>query len=352
VIENDTYLADINKVSNLDYDWSKIDGHSFLIIGATGMIGSCMIDVLMYRNRRMKSNITIYAMGRNQDRLVERFSGYTSNRELIFLEGDITESISDKIDIDYIINGASNTHPKAYSSDPVGTIMTNIKGTENVLKHAVSSKAKRCLFLSTVEVYGENRGDVEMFDEEYCGYINCNTLRAGYPEGKRVSESLCQAYIEKYDVDVVIPRIARTFGPTMLLGDSKASSQFIMNAVRDEDIVLKSEGNQYYSYAYVLDIASSLLFLLIYGERGEAYNISSEQYNVHLKYFAKKIASLVNKQVIYKLPDATETKGFSKASTAVMDSGKLSKLGWTPQFNFDEAISHTVKILKKEIKKP
>ena len=78
------------------------------------------------------------------------------------------------------------------------------------------------LFLSTVEIYGENRGDLDKFTEDYCGYIDCNTLRAGYPEGKRASESLCQAYIQKYGIDVVIPRISRTFGPTMLLSDSKA----------------------------------------------------------------------------------------------------------------------------------
>ncbi|MDT2670804.1 NAD-dependent epimerase/dehydratase family protein [Enterococcus dongliensis] len=350
MIKNETYLADVDKISNADYNWSKIDGHSFLIIGATGMIGSCMIDVLMYRNRKMNAHITIHAMGRSQNRLSQRFAEYRSDKELIFLEGDVTNPISENIKVDYIIHGASNTHPKAYSSDPIGTIMTNIIGTENVLKLAVTSDAKRCLFLSTVEVYGENRGDVEMFKEDYCGYIDCNTLRAGYTEGKRVSESLCQAYIEKYDVDVVIPRIARTFGPTMLLNDSKASSQFILDAVHNENIVLKSEGNQYYSYAYVFDIVSSLLFLLIYGKKGEAYNIASEQYNIHLKNFAKKLANYVNKQVVYELPDDTEKKGFSKATMALMNAEKLSSLGWESKFSFNEAIDHTVNILKNEIK--
>ena len=76
-------------------------------------------------------------------------------------------------------------------------------------------------------------GDVEKFTEDYCGYIDCNTLRAGYPEGKRASESLCQAYIAKHDLDIVIPRICRTFGPTMLLNDSKASSQFTLECCKE-----------------------------------------------------------------------------------------------------------------------
>ncbi len=80
----------------------------------------------------------------------------------------------------------------------------------------------------------------------------------------RVSESLCQAYIAKHQLDIVIPRLCRTFGPTMLLSDSKASSQFILNAVHEEDIVLKSEGNQYFSYIYVGDAVSAMLHLLIH----------------------------------------------------------------------------------------
>ncbi|WP_137665578.1 NAD-dependent epimerase/dehydratase family protein [Enterococcus hulanensis] len=349
MIKNDIYLKDIDRISQLNYDWSKIDGHSFLIIGATGMIGSCLIDLLMYRNKRMEAQITIYAMGRSKERLAERFSAYELDPMLEFIEGDIVNPISENIKVDYIIHGASNTHPKSYANDPIGTIITNISGIENVLRHAIESSAKRCLFLSTVEIYGENRGDIDGFTENYCGYIDCNTLRAGYPEGKRVSESLCQAYIEKYDIDVVIPRIARTFGPTMLLNDSKASSQFILNAVHEKDIVLKSDGNQFYSYAYVFDIVSSLLFLLIYGEKGEAYNIASDQYNIHLKEFAEKIAKSANKKVIYDLPDEDEAKGFSKANTAVMSSEKVAKLGWESCFNLDEAINHTIEILKTEI---
>ncbi|EGF47112.1 Eps4I, partial [Lacticaseibacillus rhamnosus MTCC 5462] len=79
-------------------------------------------------------------------------------------------------------------------------------------------------------------------------YLDSNTLRAGYPESKRVSEALCQAYIAKYHLNIVIPRLSRVFGPSMKLNDSKASSQFILKAVNKENIILKSQGSQYYSY--------------------------------------------------------------------------------------------------------
>lgn len=117
---------------------------------------------------------------------------------------------------------ASNTHPRDYAADPIGTVLTGVVGTKNALDYAVLCGAKRSVFLSSVEIYGENRGDTDKFSEDYLGYIDCNTLRAGYPEGKRAGEALCQAYIEKYGMDIVIPRICRVYGPSMLKTDSKA----------------------------------------------------------------------------------------------------------------------------------
>ena len=84
---------------------------------------------------------------------------------------------------------ASNTHPIAYATDPIGTITTNIIGTQNMLEFACAHHAVRCAFVSSNEIYGENRGDVETFEEKYCGYIDCNTMRAGYPESKGISLS-------------------------------------------------------------------------------------------------------------------------------------------------------------------
>ncbi|MBO0454296.1 NAD-dependent epimerase/dehydratase family protein [Enterococcus sp. AZ196] len=348
LLENETYLAELIKVNQAKNDWDKIDNHSILVIGATGMIGSYMIDVLMMRNKKYQSNIHVYAMGRSLDRLEKRFSKYLSSEFFQVVEGDVTQPILFEKKIDYIFHGASNTHPRAYSTDPIGTIMTNLMGTQQVLDFAVTNESKRTVFLSTVEIYGENRGDVEKYDESYCGYIDCNTLRAGYSEGKRASESLCQAYISKHNLDVVIPRICRTFGPTMLLNDSKASSQFILNAVNNEDIVLKSEGTQYFSYAYVGDVVYALLYLLATGENGEAYNIAVSEFDLHLRDLAQALASLNQKEVIFDLPDEEERKGFSTASQAILDYRKIAGIGWQPLFSLEEALKSTVELIRNE----
>ncbi|MBQ8007619.1 MAG: NAD-dependent epimerase/dehydratase family protein, partial [Lachnospiraceae bacterium] len=262
---------------------------------------------------------------------------------------DVKEPLaSDSIEkVDYILHLASNTHPMQYSTDPIGTITTNIIGLQNLLDFAVDHNATRFAFASSNEIYGENRGDVEFFDESYCGYINSNTMRAGYPESKRCGEALCQAYISQKGLDIVIPRLTRTYGPTMLMSDTKAISQFIKKGVAGEDIVLKSAGTQYYSYQYVADSVSGLLTILLDGNCGEAYNIAEESSDIMLKDLAAIIAGVNGRDVVFEIPDAVEAAGYSTATKARLDGSKLMALGWKPKYDMRSGLERTISILKE-----
>jgi nucleoside-diphosphate-sugar epimerase len=201
------------------------------------------------------------------------------------------------------------------------------------------------LFLSTVEIYGENCSDVERFKEDYCGYIDCNTLRAGYPEGKRAAEALCQAYIKEKNIDVVIARCSRVYGPTMGNSDSKVIAQLISNTVSKEKIILKSKGDQQYSFCYVADICSALLFLLFNGEKGEAYNVSGID-NLSLLQIANILSDYSGKEIVFDDPPTVEAVGYSKVSKALLDSTKLKELGWEPKYYMNDGIIRTVEILR------
>ena len=301
ILENKIYLDDIKNIIEFNLPFSTLKSKTFLIAGASGMIGSCLVDALMLLNEKNDLDIKVYALGRNEENAKKRFHKYWNNKLFKFISADInnTININNVEKIDYTIHLASNTHPKAYSTYPIETINTNIIGTKNLLDYAKEKNCKRFLFASSVEVYGENKGDVEKFNENYLGYIDCNTLRAGYPESKRCGEALCQAYIKQKDMDIVIARIARCFGPTMLMNDSKASSQFIKNGLNSENIILKSEGNQYYSYVYVVDAVLGILLLLLNGKKGEAYNVSDESCDISLKDMAKIIADYSKTKVVF-----------------------------------------------------
>lgn len=349
LIENKLYLEDIKKVCDLDLSWKKLKNKSILISGASGLIGSFLIDVIMYKNKNNELNCKIYALIRNIDRAKERFNKYLEDKNFNIISHDINEKliIENVNKMDYVLHLASNTHPKQYATDAINTITTNIIGTKNMLDFASQNNATRFLFASSNEIYGENRGDTEKFKEDYCGYIDCNTLRAGYPESKRCGETLCQAYIKQQELDIVIARLTRSYGPTMLKNDSKAISQFINKALNDEDIILKSDGSQYYSFLYMSDSVSGLLKVLLDGNTGEAYNISDEASDITLKNLATLIANTCNKKVIFELPDEVEKTGFSKATKARLDNKKLTELGWNAVYNIEEGVARTIAILKE-----
>ena len=343
---NDLYLKDVEKVTAVDLPWEKLANKSVLLSGSTGLLGSFLVDVLMKKNTK-GLNCTVFALGRTQKKAEERFSKWWGNGHLIFLPYDVNKSFKRENlgTVDYVLHLASNTHPMQYATDPIGTITTNIIGLQNMLEFAVEHHAMRFAFASSNEVYGENRGDTDLFDEGYCGYIDSNTLRAGYPESKRCGEALCQAYRSQKDLDVVIPRFTRSYGPTMLLTDTKAISQFIRKGIAGEDIVLKSAGIQNYSYTYMADAIYGLLTVVLCGESGEAYNIADEASNITLKDLAKIIADHAGKQVVFEIPDAVEAAGYSKATKALLDGSKLKKLGWKPFYTIQDGIPRTIDIL-------
>ena len=328
--------------------WDLLQGSSILISGATGMIGSCLVDAIMLRNQEWGLQCKTYVLSRNQEKVRSRFEEWLDSPFLHTIEGDVNDSIPfpDDESCDYVLHLASNTHPVAYATDPIGTITANIIGTKNMLDLAVRCHAHRFLFASSNEIYGENRGDRELFDESYLGYIDCNTLRAGYPESKRCGEALCQAYRKQKGLDVVIARLTRSFGPTLQSSDTKAMSQFLRNGLHGEDIVLKSAGNQYYSYTYAADAVTGLLTVLLKGEDGQAYNVADTCCDIRLKDMAALIAAYAGTRVVFDLPDSIESAGFSTATKARLDGAKLRELGWTIQFPLKEAIPRTLKVLK------
>lgn len=349
-LKSGIYDQDIKNIIDLDLPWNKLQNHSLLFTGASGLIGTMLVDVLMAKNEKEQLNCKIYAVGRNEKKAKKRFVDYWENPCFCFVAMDVNKPIQFEENIDYIIHAASNTHPNLYASDPVGSLMTNLEGTYNLLEYGRTHDLKRMLFLSSVEIYGQALHPEDIFDENYCGYINCNEVRACYPEGKRAGEALCNAYISKYGMDIVIPRLSRVYGPTMRLDDSKAMSQFLINGLKGEDIVLKSQGLQRFSYCYVGDVVQGLLYCLLKGKCGEAYNIADVKADMQLKDIAQYIANLNGQKVIFDLPEAMEQKGFSKVTIGVMDSSKLQKLGWGPFDNLKSGMKKTIEILREDIR--
>lgn len=350
LIENGRYREMLGRLIEAFPKWDRLEGKRLYLSGGSGMLGSLLIDAVMTRNESVPAarRCGIIASGRNRKAAEERFAPWLGDPMFSFEEQDISRPLSGgPRAVDFWIHAASTTHPVAYATEPENTILANVLGTRNLLEQASRTAGSRFLLLSSVEIYGENRGDTERFQEDYCGYLNCNTLRAGYPEAKRVSEALCQAYMAEKGVDAVIIRLPRCYGPSMRMTDSKAIAQFIKKSVSREDIVLKSEGRQLYSYAHAADAVLGMLWVLLAGERGVAYNLADENSDIQLRDLAGIAADHAGTRVVFDLPDETERRGYSTASKALLDASRLRALGWRARYDIGTGVRETVDILRE-----
>ncbi len=336
-MRTDGYRKDLERILGREYPWERLSGRDVLVTGASGMIGSVLTDVLVYKASEYDFHVT--AMSRDMGRLKDTFLHRSDRLRLV--SHDVNLPMGD-ISCDTVFHCASNTHPRAYSTDPIGTITTNVIGLKNLLDMASEAGDGRFVFASSVEIYGENRGDVEAFDESYCGYIDCSSTRSGYNESKRVGEALCHAYGSQKGLDFVIPRLSRVYGPSVRPDDSKAMSQFLFKAVSGQDIVLKSKGTQLFSYCYVMDAVDAMLHLFFNGGSGEAYNVSGKDSDITLLSLAERISRIAGVDVVFDLPDEVESRGYSKATKAILDITKIRSTGWEPSYTLDEGLARTI----------
>ena len=335
---NVLYRAALEQVE----DSVEVSGKTFLVTGASGLIGSCLIDLMMLACENGKTN-HIYALGRSSKKLEKRFSGYLDSDYFHIIEQDICSPFNDDFHFDYIIHGASHADPINYAKYPVETMKTNLMGIINVLEYARKHSNCHVELLSTFEVYGHAGKDE--YSESDVGMLDFNTLRACYPESKRAAETLARCYQDEYNLKVKIGRLASIYGPTMAIDDSKAHAQFLRNAIEGKDIVLKSQGIQKRTYCYVIDAVTAILHILFHGKEGEAYNISNEKSIVTIAQLAQIIAEISGRKVIFDLPSDLESKGFSKPQNCILNNGKLRDLGWSGRYDIRRGVEESLSIL-------
>jgi len=332
------YLEEINDFSK-SLDKGFLFGKSIVISGATGLICSYLIDGFLIDSM---FNIKIIALVLSLEDGQTRFSKFQNDPRLIFVVANVVNPILIECKVDYIIHGASYTDPRGYAEHPIDTMLINFNGVKNMLDLAVKHHSSKLLFMSTCEIYGE--ADIDNIPEEYSGYLDTMDVRSCYNEGKRASETLCVCYSKEKQVPIVIPRFSRCFGPTMRINDTKALSQFLKNVLNDRDVVLKSDGKQKYSYIYVADAASAIVFLLKMGNDGQAYNVANPEI-LELRDIAFTVARSGGKKVVFDFP-VEEQLAYSKVTRAIQSIEKISNLGWSSKISISAGILSTLRIMK------
>lgn len=331
----------------------SFENSSILVTGATGLIGSILIKSLLGYAKENGKFITIYAACRSEEKFKSVFNDYQCEF-LIPVYSDIAALDISKINIDYIVHGASITDSKTFVEKPVETISIALDGTRNLLHQSTKKNLKGFVYLSSLEVYGIfNCGNgIKNVTEDDFGYINVLSVRSSYSEGKRMVENICVAYAKEYKIPVKIARLSQTFGAGVEYNDNRVFAQFARAVIEHKDIILKTKGETIRNYCYTTDAVSGILTVLASGAVGEAYNIANMQTTISIADMAKKFCSMYpesGSEVVFDLAENAEKLGYNPILKLQLDSSKLKKLDWSAEISLVSMFEKLVSSLKSEI---
>ena len=298
-----------------------------LITGGAGFIGSHLTDTLLSQGHEVVVVDNLFT-GTKRNMLHLR-----DNPNFEFVRHDVTQQLL--IECEQVYHLACPASPVHYQYNPIKTIKTNVTGTINMLGVAKRTHS-RFLLASTSEVYGDPLQHPQV--ESYWGNVNPIGPRSCYDEGKRVAETLTVNYHEQGHVDTRIVRIFNTFGPRMLFNDGRVVSNFIVQALKGEDITVYGEGLQTRSFCYVDDLVAGIVATMSRdGFRGPV-NLGNPN-EMTIADLAKKVVSLTgsrSKIVQRPLPKDDPTRRQPDISLA------KAELGWSPKVDLDAGLKKTI----------
>jgi len=339
-------MDDIDAVLQVLAELKRLEKQNVMITGAAGLICSAVTDILIRYNETHESKIQIYAAGRNEKKMKDRFSEYYDKEYFHFVPYDSSQSDNHfGFQCDYIIHGAANSSPKKIVNEPVETMLENFLGIKYLLDIAKKCGSKRILYISSSEVYGRKERPGAAEENDY-GFIDILIPRNSYSVGKQAAETLCVSYEDEYGLDSVIIRPGHIYGPTADKTDDHVSSAWAYDVASGRDIVMKSDGAQIRSYVYCLDCASAILKVLLCGEKAHAYNISNPNSVISIKDMAGLLCKAGKVELHMEAADADEKTSFNPMSNSSLDSSKLIGLGWHGCFDAETGFDHTVKIIQ------
>lgn len=307
-----------------------------LVTGGAGFIGSHLCRRLINEGNSVVCMDNLYTGS------LDNVSDLVDSGRFEFVHQDITTAIELE-GIERIFNLACPASPVHYQSHPVDTIKTNTVGVMNVLELARRSGA-RVLQASTSEVYGDP--EIHPQVESYWGNVNPIGIRSCYDEGKRIAETLFFEYHRQYGTEIKVARIFNTYGPNMQLDDGRVISNFIVQALRGEDITVYGSGNQTRSFCYVSDQVDGLMRLMDSDKSVTGpINIGNPQERTILELAEAVIkATGSGSELVYRELPSDDPK---KRKPDITKARAL--LGWEPKVDLEEGLANTIEFFRGKV---
>lgn len=312
---------------------------SFLLTGATGLIGSALVRTLIEDEGH---NLTCPI--RSIDKVLSMFDKKVTSK-VNWIETSLEDYLFHLSDsFDYIIHCASPTSSRYFVEKPVETMLFNLCTTISLLEYSKKHAIKGMVYLSSIESYGAVLDDRIALAEDSQGFVNPMESRSSYNMAKRMCECLCHAYAKEYGVPVKVVRLTQTISSNISESDMRVFAQFARNAAKGDDIVLHTEGTAARQYIHVDDAIAAILCVLYKGEPGEAYNAAREDSYISVRDMAHFVQEHFNPsgKVVF---DFRDDMGYAPTTKLKLSTRKLSDLGWTAKndlFSMYEDLIHSL----------
>lgn len=306
---------------------SELENKTVLVTGASGGLGIQIILLLNELRKTQNVNICIYASFRDRNKAKVLFSGI----DIIPLVQDIRNPLDCTVDFDYIFHCAGPVGPSVFNDKPEEVLTVNVTSTSEILDYAVRHKCQGLVFASTHEVYGEIPNK-DYISEEDIGIIDTLSPRSCYAQGKRAAETLLACYHKKYGLRAMSARLCRFFGSYMNMDSGLFICDFINDAVLKRPVHIKGDASLMRPLCYSSDIANAMVYILLLGEEGCAYNVQG--YEVTIGEVANMVAELGRVPVKYDKPETTNHAAHGQS----LNINKLQALGWTPAVGLEYGI--------------
>ena len=308
---------------------------NILITGGAGFVCSHLADKLYQKGHNLILLDNLLTGNKNN------ISHLLSNKNVSFVEHDVQNHIQIEDEIDFIFHFASAASPIAYQENPVNTLKAGSIGTINTLGLAKVKKADY-LLASTTEVYGDP--EISPQNEDYWGNVNTNGERSMYDEAKRLAEAATATYSRTYNLNTKIVRIFNTYGPRMQLNDGRVVTNFIVQALKGEDITVYGDGSQTRSFSFVDDTVNGIIALME-SSHNDVFNIGNPN-EITINELASKIIELTNSNS--KLMNKLLPQDDPKQRQPDITKAK-SLLNWQPEVDLEVGLSKTIEWVSSEL---
>lgn len=346
IVKEDTHFI----AEALKKDAKQLEGKTLLISGGAGFIGSYILATIHELNNKYLSkpcrviSIDNFITGRKR-RIVEEIK----SDNFTFIEADVTKPLDIREKIDYIIHAAGLASPVYYQKYPLETIESAIYGVRNLLDLGLNKNIKSFLYFSSSEIYGDPDPNFIPTPETYRGNVSAIGPRACYDESKRLGETICMIFYDKFKMPVKIVRPFNVYGPGMLPNDYRVVPMFISSALKGKPLPVHDKGNQTRTFCYISDAIIGFFKVLLSKKSGEVYNVGSDIDEINMMKLAMIVSDLFKNKIKVQTVEYPSTYPQDEPKRRCPDLTKIkTNLGYKPNVDLKKGLSRVIKWYKEE----